>query len=140
MNIENVVTITQPWSILHVIFLMIPSLLMTQAFNQYLPNDLILLSRTLSYHPNAQINQSIPSFSLPCHNNYTVIRSDSTLFSAMFSLWTFLTSKPSSRVVPAYPQLFCKSTHISTCFYAWRPKNNCVYNNAHFLEHFHNNK
>ena len=117
MNIENVVTITQSWSI--VIFLMTHWLLMAQSFNQYLPNDLILLSTltdlpnpqmnqsisssSASYHifysPNLRMNQSIPSFSLPCqtlhYRLYTF--SDSTLFYAVFSFWTFLTSKPSSR-------------------------------------------
>ena len=81
--------------------------LMTQSFN--LPNDQILLSSILSDLPTTQINQSRPSFSLPRHSNYTVIFSDSTSFYAVFSLWSFLTSKPSSRVVPAYPQLFCNS-------------------------------
>ena len=109
MKIENVVTITQPWSIL--IFLMTHWLLMTQSFNQYLPNDLILLS-TLTDLPNPQMNQSIssssasyqifycpylqmkqsihvPSFSLPCQ---TLHFFRLYIFFTVFSLWTFLTS------------------------------------------------
>ena len=114
MDIENVLTVTQPWSI--VIFLMTHWLLMTLSFNQYLPNDLIPLS-TLIDLPNPQMNQSISSSSasyqifysisltskwanqyLPSHCPARLYITDSTLFQTLHCFTWCFHFEPSSLV------------------------------------------